>query len=91
MSLLRLEQTDLFVFFIKDRGMFTLQIHMNNVSEKLCLSITIGFNKKISLFHREDRKKTMYLTKGLSRYVFMNIKLEHDSIIGKKLARLLDP
>jgi len=33
-----------------------------------------------------DRKKTVYLTEGLSRHVFLDMKLEHASIIGKKIS-----
>jgi hypothetical protein len=33
-----------------------------------------------------DRKKTIYLTEGLCRHVFMDMKLEHASIIGKKIS-----
>jgi hypothetical protein len=35
-------------------------------------------------------KKTTYLTKGLSKDIFMNILLEYDSIVEKKSSRLLD-
>jgi hypothetical protein len=33
-------------------------------------------------------RKTIYLTKGLFRHVFMDIKLEHASIINKKISSL---
>ena len=49
------------------------------------LSITIDLNKKNFTFSQIE-KKTVYLTKGLSRHVFMDMKLEHTSIIGRKVS-----
>jgi hypothetical protein len=47
------------------------------------LSIAIDLNKKNVIFSKSERK-TIYSTEGLSRLVFMDMKLEHGSIISKK-------
>ncbi len=49
------------------------------------LSITIGVNNKKFIFSQIGIK-TIYLTKGFCRDVFMNIKLEHASIIDKNIS-----
>ncbi len=48
------------------------------------LCITIGLNEKNFTFLRIE-KKAIYLTEDLSWHVFMDMKLEHASIIGKKI------
>jgi len=49
------------------------------------LRITIDLNKENFTFSQIE-KETVYLTEGLSRHVFMDMKLEHASIIGKKIS-----
>jgi hypothetical protein len=49
------------------------------------LSIAIDLNKKNVIFSKSERK-TIYSTEGLSRLVFMDMKLEHGSIISKKIS-----
>jgi hypothetical protein len=52
------------------------------------LRIIIDLNKKLYFF--TDRKKTIYLAKGLSRHVFMNTKLKQAYAIDKKPSHSLE-
>ncbi len=49
------------------------------------LSIAIDLNKKNVIFSNIERKTT-YLTERLSRLVFMDMKLEHASIVSRKIS-----
>jgi hypothetical protein len=43
------------------------------------------WSQRKKFYYFTDRKKTIYLTEDLSGHVFMDMKLEHASIIGKKI------
>jgi hypothetical protein len=49
------------------------------------LSIAIDLNKNNVIF-LNIKRKTIYLTEDLSRLVFMDMKLEHASIIDKRIS-----